>query len=364
MEYFLIIVMLISLIAIVSASFLIRKGKRPTLLKIANTLFLTGEAYLLFHIITLLITLLIYGFSDFLVLLTVGEIYVLVQAFAEYTRRSGMSRKIVLEYTVVIIGSLIFLFPFLWMISTALKPSQLAMSLPPRLWVDHPQFQNFITCLNYQSFKFNLYARNTLYLCLLTVGGTLLSSSLVAYGFSRIRWRGREFFFFLTLSTMMIPFPVYMIPLFRLFRLYNWAGTFKPLWVPAFFAGAFNIFLLRQFFLTIPNDLSEAAFMDGAGDFWIYWHIILPLAKPALLVVGLFQFLYTWNDFLAPLIYLTDQKTFTLSLGLQFFQSQHGGTEWNLLMAASTLVILPIIILFLFTQKAFLKGITLTGLRG
>ena len=336
-----------------------RKGR-----KTANAIFIVSESYLLLHIFILIGNIIIYGVSDFSVLLTFFESYALIQGFMEYTKRSGLRRKTLIVYTIVVIGAVIFIFPFVWMISTALKPSQLTMSIPPRLWGPNLQFENFKKCLDYQSFKFFQYARNTLYLCILSVAGTVLSSSFIAYGFSRIRWKGRNFFFFMTICTMMIPFPVFMIPLFRLFRLYNWVGTFKPLWVPFFFGSAFHIFLLRQFFLNIPYELSEAARIDGANEFWIYWKIILPLAKPALIVVGLFQFLYTWNDFLGPLIYLTEQGTFTLSLGLQFFQSQHGGTEWNLLMAASTLVILPVIILFIFTQKLFMRGISMTGIQG
>ncbi|MBN1900025.1 carbohydrate ABC transporter permease [Candidatus Sumerlaeota bacterium] len=262
------------------------------------------------------------------------------------------------------IGAVIFVFPFLWMFSTSLKSSLLTFSLPRQLFVFPLEWKNYATCLNYPSFRFTLFARNSLYLCILTVTGTLVSSSFVAYGFSRIKWRGRDAFFYLTLSTMMIPFPVYMIPLFKLFRAYNWVGTFKPLWVPAFFGSAFNIFLFRQFFLTIPHDLSDAAFLDGAGDFWVFAKIIIPLSKPVILVVGMFQFLYSWNDFLGPLIYLPDQSAFTLSLGLQFFQSQHGGTEWNLLMAASTLVILPVMILFFLTQKAFIRGVAISNIQG
>ena len=273
------------------------------------------------------------------------------------------SQKLTTYFLLLTLGFM-FLFPFLWMVSTALKPTEKTMSLPPQLFVTPVMFSNFVKCLNYENFKFTLYARNTLYLCILSVTGVVLSSSFVAYGFSRIQWKGRDILFWLTLATMMIPFPVVMIPLYDLFRTYGWVGSFKPMWIPTFFGSAFSIFLLRQFFMGIPRDLTEAAYVDGAGDFRIYWQIILPLAKPALLVVGLFQFMATWNDFLAPLIYLPNQSTFTLAVGLQFFQSQHGGTEWNLLMAASTLVILPVIVLFFFTQRAFIEGISLTGLKG
>jgi multiple sugar transport system permease protein len=205
------------------------------------------------------------------------------------------------------------------------------------------------------------YAANTLFLCVMNVIGTVASSALAAYGFSRIEWKGRDRLFLVLLATMMIPFPVIMVPIYSLFKNLGWIGTFRPLWVPSFFAGAFNVFLLRQFFLTLPTDISEAARIDGCSEFQIFLRIILPLCKPALLVVALFQFMFTWNDFLGPLIYLARQKNFTLALGLQSFQSQNGGTEWHYLMAASTMVVLPVLVLFFFTQRSFIEGIAATG---
>jgi len=198
----------------------------------------------------------------------------------------------------------------------------------------------------------------------LIVAGTVASNALVAYSFARLRWPGRDFAFSVTIATMMIPFPVLMVPTFALFRHLDWIGTYRPLWVPAWFGSAFSIFLLRQFFMTIPFELSEAAKIDGASEWRIFRSIVLPLSKAALAVVALFAFMGAWNDFLGPLIYLLDQKTFTLSLGLQFYQSQNGGTQWNLLMAASTIIIAPVIILFFFTQRLFIQGIAITGLKG
>jgi multiple sugar transport system permease protein len=160
---------------------------------------------------------------------------------------------------------------------------------------------------------------------------------------------------------MMVPFPVLMVPTFSLFRWLGWVGTFRPLWVPAFFGSAFSIFLLRQFFRSIPMELSEAAKIDGASEFRTFFSIIVPLARPALTVVAIFTFMGAWNDFLGPLIYLVDQNTFTLSLGLQAYQSQHGGTPWNLLMAATLLVILPLVVVFFFAQKVFIQGIATSG---
>jgi multiple sugar transport system permease protein len=209
---------------------------------------------------------------------------------------------------------------------------------------------------------FPRYFANTLLLCVLNVVGTVLSSSFVAYGFSRLQWRGREALFGLLLATMMIPFPVVMVPLYSLFRWLGWVGTLQPLWVGSLFATAFNVFLLRQFFRTIPADLAEAARIDGCSEFRIYWQIILPLCRPALVVVALFTFLGAWNDFLGPLIYLTDERDFTLALGLEAMKtSQSGATEWHYLMAASTVVILPVVLLFLFAQRSFIEGVALTG---
>ena len=254
----------------------------------------------------------------------------------------------------------VFLAPFAWMVSTSLKPLSETMSLPPRWIPSTIQWRNYPDAIKAMG-HFWRYAGNSLYLCLMTVVGTVASSALAAYGFARIEWRGRDKVFLVLLATMMIPFPVIMVPIFGLFKSLGWIGSFKPLWVPSFFAGAFNVFLLRQFFLTLPADLTEAARIDGCTEFQIFWKIILPLCRPALLVVTLFQFMATWNDFLGPLIYLTEQKDFTLALGLQSFQSQQGGTSWHFLMAASTLVILPVLAIFFLAQKTFIEGIATTG---
>lgn len=272
-------------------------------------------------------------------------------------------------HLVLIALSLLFMFPLLWMLSTAVKPIEETMLQPPK-WIPSVfMWGNFREAFTYGSdtlgyIPFLIYGRNTLLLCILGVAGTVVSNSLVAYAFGRLKWPGRDFAFAVTLATMMVPFPVLMVPIYGMFKEFGWIGTFKPLWVPAWFGSAFAIFLLRQFFRSIPFELSEAAKLDGCSEWGIYWTVVMPLAKPALAVVALFHFMGTWNDFLGPLIYLLDQKTFTLSLGLQVFQSQHGGTQWNLLMAASTIVVAPIIVLFFFTQKQFIEGITMTGLKG
>ena len=215
-----------------------------------------------------------------------------------------------------------------------------------------------------RTITFLTYLTNTLLVAFLGVTGTVLSSAVVAYGLSRIQWKGREALFNITLSTMMVPFPVLMIPLYSVFRALGWIGTLMPLWVPAFFGGAFHIFLVRQFFMTIPNELSEAARIDGCSEIAIFFRVILPLARPALSVVALFHFLFVWNDFLGPLIFLTKPETFTMGLGLQQYQSQNGGSEHHLLMGASALLVLPIIVLFFFAQKTFIQGISTTGMGG
>jgi multiple sugar transport system permease protein len=212
--------------------------------------------------------------------------------------------------------------------------------------------------------SFWTFLANTLTVCVLSVTGAVLSASVVAYGFARLKWPGRDWFFAATLATMMIPTPVLMVPLYSIFRSLGWIGTLQPLWAPSFFGSAFNIFLMRQFFLTIPEELSEAARIDGCSEWAIFWRIILPLSKPVLAVVALFTFLGGWNDFLGPLLYLTRKHTFTLALALQSYSSRHNGVEWNYLMAASTVVILPIVVLFFLTQKTFIRGIATTGLKG
>jgi multiple sugar transport system permease protein len=281
--------------------------------------------------------------------------------------KTALARLLV--HLVLIAGSLLFLFPLVWMITTALKPIEETMRMPPALLPSRAMWENFPRAVLYESDKlgfipFLRYGLNTLYVAGLGVVGTVISNALVAYGLARIPWPGRNVLFGATIATMMIPGAVLMVPIYVMWRRLGLIGTFAPLWLPSFFGSAFNIFLLRQFFMTIPFELSDAALVDGCSEFRIFKEIILPLARPALAVVALFHFLFAWNDFLGPLIYLTDQRDFTLALGLQFYQSQHGGTEWNMLMAASTLVVLPVIVLFFFTQRTFIQGITVTGLKG
>lgn len=269
--------------------------------------------------------------------------------------------KSVIVHLLLISVGVTFFLPFYWLISTSLKNDVQLFANPP-VWIPNPiMWKNYPTALGY--IPFLMYVKNTLIISFLTVTGTILSCSLVAYSFARIPWKGRNFCFMLLLSTMMIPGQVTLIPVLMIFKWLGWIGSIKPLVIPAFFGSAFYIFLLRQFFMAIPNDLSDAARIDGCSEFGIYWRIMLPLSRPALATVILFTFIGSWNDFLGPLIYLSDESQYTLSLGLQQFLSQHGA-EWSLLMAASTVMVLPIVILFFFTQRTFIQGIALTGIKG
>jgi ABC-type glycerol-3-phosphate transport system permease component len=275
------------------------------------------------------------------------------------------SRRIstIVAFVLLTLAALAFLLPLLWMISTSLKPKT-QIFVYPLVWIpDPPQWGNYAKALNNPSFKFLLFLKNSLYYTLLSTIGIVASCSLVAYSFARLRWWGRDFWFIITLATLMIPYPVTLIPLYLVFSKIGWVNSFRPLIVPNFLGTAFFIFLLRQFFLTIPKDLSDAARIDGANEFQIYWRVIMPLAKPALATVALFTFLFCWNDFLGPLIYLTDGSKYTLAVGLAAFRGQYR-TQWDLMMAASTVVTLPIVILFFFAQKQFIQGITLTGIKG
>jgi len=270
--------------------------------------------------------------------------------------------RYVLVYPALLGLSFVFMFPFAWLVSTSLKPDPQIFTFPP-IWIPSPiKWVNYPRALTY--IPYLKYFLNTLFISAANVLGTIISCSLVAYGFSRIPWKGRDAAFIVVLSTMMLPYQVTMIPLYIVFvKVFGWGDSFYPLIVPSFFGSAFFIFLLRQFFMTIPLELSDAAKIDGCSEGGIYWRIIIPLSKPALATVGLFTFMFSWNDFLGPLIYLSDENTYTLSLGLAMFRTQRY-TEWSMLMAASTVMTVPIIFLFFFTQRTFIQGITMTGVKG
>ena len=275
-------------------------------------------------------------------------------------RIRGFVRSILIHAS-LIPAALIFTLPFMWMLSTSLKPDVQFYAFPPVLIPSPLQWSNYPDAVTYITFF--LYLRNTLTIAILATIGVLISSSLVSYSLARIPWPGRNILFILTIATLMLPFQVTMIPLFIVFKNLGWVNSWYPLIVPHWFGGALYIFLLRQFFMTIPMELSEAARIDGASELRIYSRIILPLSKPALATVAIFEFIARWRDYIGPLIYLSDQKQYTLSLGIYEYRSQYGA-EWGLLMAASVLITMPIILLFFFLQKIFVQGIALTGIKG
>ena len=278
-----------------------------------------------------------------------------------YALRHALGR--LLLYTSVGAMSLLFAAPLLWMISTSLKDDPQVYVVPP-IWIPNPSRPlNYVEILTRR--PMGLYFLNTLRYSIPSAIGVLLSCALVAYSFARMRWPGRDVLFFLCLATMMIPFQVTMIPLYITFKNLGWINTYLPLVVPAFFGNAYYIFLLRQFFATIPEELSDAARVDGCSDARILLRIILPLSKPALAVVGLFQFMGAWNDYLGPLIYLNREEMFPLALGLQSLRASfQEKLVWPYMMAASTMMILPVILIFFLTQRVFIEGITVTGLKG
>lgn len=276
-------------------------------------------------------------------------------------KRIRKSTHSLLIHAALIPAAFLFLLPFLWMLSTSLKTKPMIYVYPPILVPLPPNWINYPTAVTY--IDFFLYTRNTLIIAAAATIGELISCSLVAYSLARIPWRGRNFLFILTVATLMLPYQVTLIPLFLVFKNLGWVGGFLPLIVPHFFGSALYIFLLRQFFMTIPMELSEAARIDGASELRIYAEIILPLAKPALATVAIFEFIARWRDYLGPLIYLSNQNLYTLSLGIYQYRSQYGA-QWELLMAASVLITLPIILLFFFLQKTFVQGIALTGIKG
>ena len=265
------------------------------------------------------------------------------------------------RYILLMLVGVLFIAPVFWMVSSALKPDYEIFAFPIKWLPTEPQWQNFKEALTQQ--PFGRFAINTLIIAISTIIGHLLSCSIVAYGFARFKAPGSGFFFVLMLSTLMLPFPVIMVPLYIIFSRLGWVNSFAPLILPAFFGNAFYIFLLRQTFRQIPTDLEDAALMDGATTLQTLWHIILPLAKPALATVAIFTFQAAWNDFLGPLIFLHDQQKYTIMLGLSFFRGAYT-VNWAHLMAASIVVSLPVILVYVLAQRQFIQGIAFTGKKG
>jgi multiple sugar transport system permease protein len=288
-------------------------------------------------------------------------------------RRRGLGQILtgsVLPRIILIAAAVLFIIPFYWMVVSALKSTQELTKFPPTLIPGALVWQNFVDAVNY--IPFGLYTLNSL---IITVGitiGAVLSNTVVAYGFSRIQWPGRNAMFYICIATLFLPYPVILVALFDIFgRLpsfglqgaKSWVDTFLPLIVPAFFGNPFYIFLMRQFMLGIPRELSDAARVDGASEIQTFWKVIMPLTKPAIVVVAIFAAVAAWNEFLLPLLYLQENSKYPLAVGLAFYTSQHD-VAYNLLMAAATLVVLPVVVIFLLAQRFFVEGITVGGVKG
>lgn len=275
--------------------------------------------------------------------------------------KTGISKT--LSYILLIALTSIFLIPFFWMVSTAFKTGGQIYQMPP-VWIpDPPTLKNFIKGWGYVDF--NRYLLNTLFITVVGTLGTIVSSSLVAYGFARFRSRWNNLLFTVVLATLMLPSQVTLIPAYMLYSKLGFVDTYLPLLLPAWLGGgAFNIFLLRQFIRGIPRELDEAASIDGCSSFGIFWRIMLPAIKPALTTVGVMSLIGNWNDFMGPLIYLNSESKYTLAIGLQFFNQSFGTGKVNLLMAVSVLTTLPLIILFFCAQRYFVQGITMSGIKG
>lgn len=274
--------------------------------------------------------------------------------------RRGAALKIV-TYLVLVVGSIAFLLPFAWMVTTSLKTRQQIFTFPVQ-WIPHPFVWHHYVEL-FEVAPFARYIWNTVILTFFGVLGSVTGSSIAAYAFARLRFPGRNALFFVMLSTLMVPAWATIIPQFIMFGKLGWLDTYLPILVPGFFALPFNTFLLRQFFLTIPVELEDSARIDGAGSMRIFTTIVLPLSKPALVMVGLFAFLYYWNEFLGPLIYLQSQDKFPLSLGIVNFVGEQSG-NYALMMAAATVAMAPCVLLFFLAQRWFIQGVVITGVKG
>ena len=265
-----------------------------------------------------------------------------------------------ISHTILIFGALVMIIPFIWMLSTSFKAPGKTFVYPPE-WIPRPLvWQNYVEM--WSALPFNSFFVNSIKIATFSTIGQLLTCSMGAFAFSILKFKGRDFLFFILIATLMIPYQVTLIPTFILFSKIGWVGTHLPLWVPAFWGGAFGTFLLRQFYLTIPIDLAESARIDGANIFQIFTHIYIPLSKPAMATLGIFTFMWSWNDLLNPLIYVSELKQLTLTVGLSFFQNQYGG-KWTLMMAGAVVSILPILLIFFFAQKYFIQGIAMTGIK-
>ena len=283
-------------------------------------------------------------------------------AFVRQRRIGEMVRQVVV-YALLIGLSLVFVFPFFWMLTSALKPEFQIYMWPPKWLPDPIQWSNFEDVFSNPYLPFDTFVKNTLILEAGMIAGRLLSCTLVAYGFARLNAPGKDFLFGILLATLMLPHAALLIPRFILFSELGWINTFRPLIVPAWFGEAYAIFLLRQFFRTIPKELEESAIVDGASTLHVIFRIIVPLSTPVLTVIAILSFKDIWNDFMGPLLYLNEVSKYTVAVGLAYLNGQFD-TQMNLLMAASVTMMLPVLVLFFIAQRAFVEGITMTGLKG
>lgn len=268
----------------------------------------------------------------------------------------------VLTYVILALGACVILVPLVWMLSTSLKTDAQIFKFPPE-WIPDPfMWSNYKSSMVDYGLPFARFFLNSGLITVLSTIGALISSSVVAFAFSRLSWQGRDALFFLVIVTMMIPREVVLVPEFILFKSLGWIDTFLPLIVPAFFGHPFYIFILRQYMMGITPEMDQAARIDGCGTWRVYWNIIMPQCRLVLITVVIFSIQSNWNEFIGPLVYLNSMKNFTVSIGLSMFSGQYG-TEWGLLMAASLLVMLPILILFAVAQRHFIQGIVITGIK-
>jgi multiple sugar transport system permease protein len=282
----------------------------------------------------------------------------------KWSRRPWQGVQMIISYVVLGAGAVIFLLPFFWMLSTSLKAQSAVYTLPPTFFPNSFLWQNFPEGWTHKNTMFPLWTWNTLLITFGSMAGVLLTSSLCAYGFARLQFKGRDFWFMAVLASIMLPGPVTLIPLYVGYSRIGWLNTFNPLIIPSWFGGgAFNIFLLRQFFKGIPIELEEAAVVDGASRFRIWWQIFLPLSKPALATIAVFTFQGHWNDFYGPLIFLSTLDKYTLALGINSFKGLYS-TQVPLMMAMSFLMVIPMIIVFFFAQKLMIRGVVLSGIKG
>jgi multiple sugar transport system permease protein len=269
--------------------------------------------------------------------------------------------RLAASHVVLLVGCVVMALPFVWMFLSSLKTEPEIFVFPPRWLPATPRWSNYAAVVEAMPFGWFIY--NSFKIAVLNVVGQLLSCSLAAYAFARIRFPGRESVFVAWLACLMIPSQVYLIPQYLLFRNFGWLDTHFPLFTPSFFGGAFGTFLLRQFFLTIPSELEDAARIDGCTRFGIYWRIFLPLSKPALATLGVFVFMSSWNNLIGPVVYLSTYTKMTLTVGLAFFRGQYR-TEWALLMAGAVISVIPILIIYAAAQQYFVRGVVLSGLKG